>query len=378
MTKYEDDIEDLKTRAENYITQAEEFLYDGKIIAGLKSYNKAVNIYFNIGAYLKVPDIFMRISRILSNESKIYQALEYLRNIKVRLHKLDLPEEEAKLAMEMANLSFRVGDYFKAADFYEECAELYLKADPEEFRSASSLFLMRAAECYEYAHKHEVGERIVVQAVLRLNPRPVDVRVEEYRGIKLIKLGMYEEAIEIYDKLLEFFNQGLNNLSELLGDLQASRLNIISIYAKTRLVHIICEYRLILMHCNYLLEKNDEAVSYAEESIDQLYTSIEMIKSMITQEIWSREDIKRLTYEGFMAAYFQLFPSVGKSYKSMDFEEIVSEGIEGTPLNVLKSLPYFDLIVRMKTYERNEIEKLLEEFDLGRLEKYKDLLMGKV
>jgi hypothetical protein len=214
--------------------------------------------------------------------------------------------------------------------------------------------------------------------VLRLNPKPVDVRVEEYRGIKFLKLGMYEEAIVIYTDLLEFFNQGLSNLSELLGDLQGSRLDIISIYAKTRLVHIISEYRLILMHCNYLLENKEKAVNFAEESIDHLYTSIEMIKSMISQEIWSREDIKRLTYEGFMAAYFQLFPGLGKSYTTMDFEEIVSEGIEGTPLDVLKSLPYFNLIVRMKSYERDEIESLLEEFNLGRLEKYKDLLMGKV
>ncbi|MBN2156381.1 MAG: hypothetical protein JW776_10080 [Candidatus Lokiarchaeota archaeon] len=379
MSKYNnDDIEDLKTQAASYISQAEDFLYQGKVMAGLKAYNKAVNIYFNIGAFLKVPDIFMRISRILSNESKIYQALEYLRQIKNRLHELDLPEEEAKLAMEMANLSFRVGDYYTAADFYEECADLYLKADPEEFRSASALFLMRAAECYEYVGKHEVGERIVILAVLRLNPKSVDYRAEEFRGIKLLKFGMYEEALEIYSRLLEFFNEGLNNLSELLGDLQSSRLNIISIYAKTRLVHIISEYRLILMHCCYLLNKKEEAIRLAEESIDHLYTSIEMIKSMITREIWSREDVKRLTYEGFMAAYFQLFPGVGKSYTNMDFEEIVAEGIEGSPLEVLKSLPYYDLIIRMRTYDRNEIEELLKEFNLGRLEKYKDLLMGKV
>ncbi len=378
MSYDEIDIKEKKAEAEEYIIQAEEFLREGKILAGLKTYNKAVNIYFNIGAYLKVPDIFMRISRILSNESKIYQALEYLRSIKVRLNELDLPEEEAKLAMEMANLSFRVGDYYKAADFYEECAELYLKADPEEFRSASSLFLMRAAECYEYAGKHEVGERIVVQAVLRLNPKSVDFQVEEHRGIKFLKLGMYEEAVEVYTKLFNFFDQGLSNLSELLGDLQASRLNIISIYAKTRLVHIISEYRLILMHCNYLLGNKEEAVTFAEDSIDQLYTSIEMIKSMISQEIWSREDVKRLTYEGFMAAYFQLFPGLSKSYQNMDFEEIIAEGMERTPLDVLKSLPYYNLVVRMKSYERNEIEELLKEFNLGRLEKYKDILMGKV
>ena len=68
MSQDEFEIEEKKTQAENYIVQAEEFLFNGKIIAGLKAYNKAVNIYFNIGAYLKVPDIFMRISRILSNE----------------------------------------------------------------------------------------------------------------------------------------------------------------------------------------------------------------------------------------------------------------------------------------------------------------------
>jgi tetratricopeptide (TPR) repeat protein len=373
-----DDSEDLKTEAENYISQAEDFLYNGQILAGLKMYNKAMNIYFNIGAYRKLPDIFMRISQVLSNESKIYQALEYLRQIKTRLHKLDLPEEEAKLAEAMGKLSKRVGDYFTAADFFEECAELYLKADPEYYRTLSSIFLMSAAECYELAGKHEVGERIVILAVLRLNPKPVDFRAEEYRGIKFLKLGMYKEAIEIYTELFDFFNEGLNNLSEVLADLQASQINITSIYTKTRLVHIISEYRLLLMHCKYLIGEKKEAISLAEESIDHLYTSIEMIKSMITQEIWIREDIKRLTYEGFMAAYFQKFPGLGKSYTSMDFEEIVSEGIEGDPLEVLKSLPYFNLIVRMKSYDRNDIEDLLKDFNLGRLEKYKDILMGKV
>ena len=378
MSKFVDDIEEKKTSAANFIMQAEDFLMQGKILAGLKTYNKAMNIYFNIGAYRKLPDIFMRISQVLSNESKIYQALEYLRQIKVRLNKLDLPEEEAKLAEAMGKLSKRVGDYFKAADFFEECAELYLKADPEYYRTLSAIFLMSAAECYELAGKHEVGERIVILAVLRLNPKPVDFRAEEYRGIKFLKLGMYKEAIAIYTTLFEFFNGGLNNLSEVLADLQTSQINITSIYTKTRLVHIISEYRLLMMHCKYLLDEKEEAISLAEESIDHLYTSIEMIKSMITQEIWIREDIKRLSYEGFMAAYFQKFPGLGKSYTNMDFEEIVSEGVEGEPLEVLKNLPYFTLIVRMKSYDRNDVEELLKEFNLGRLEKYKGILMGKI
>jgi tetratricopeptide (TPR) repeat protein len=379
MSKFDqEDIEEQKTHATKLISQAEDFLYNGKVLAGLKAYNKAMNIYFNIGSYGKLPDIFYRISQVLSNESKIYQALEYLRQIKDRLHKLDLPEEEAKLSEAMAKLLFRVGDYYKAADYYEECAELYLKADPDFYRSLSSIFLMSAAECYEYAGKHEVGERIVILAVLRLNPKPVDFRAEEYRGIKFLGLGMYKEAIEVYTTLMNFFSEGLSSLSDLLGDLQASKINITSIYSKTRLVHIISEYRLILMHIHYLLDKKKEAVVFAEDSIDHLFTSIIMIKSMISAKIWTREDIKRLTYEGFMAAYFQMFPGVGERYKEMDFESICAEGIEGDPLEVLKSMPYYNLIVKMKSYERNEIEELLKEFNLGRLEKYKDLLMGSV
>ena len=119
MSKFDqEDIEEQKTQAENFISQAEDFLYNDKVLAGLKAYNKAMNIYFNIGSYGKLPDIFYRISQVLSNESKIYQALEYLRQIKDRLHKLDLPEEEAKLSEAMAKLLFRVGDYYKAADYY--------------------------------------------------------------------------------------------------------------------------------------------------------------------------------------------------------------------------------------------------------------------
>ena len=33
MSKFDDDVEDQKTRASNFITQAEEFLAEGKIIA---------------------------------------------------------------------------------------------------------------------------------------------------------------------------------------------------------------------------------------------------------------------------------------------------------------------------------------------------------
>ena len=244
--------------------------------------------------------------------------------------------------------------------------------------NGGGLLALSIGSCYEYAGKHEVGERIVILAVLRLNPKPVDFRAEEYRGIKFLRLAMYKEAIEVYTTLMNFFSEGLASLSDLLADLQASKINITSIYSKTRLVHIISEYRLILMHIYYLLDKKKEAVGFAEDSIDHLFTSIIMIKSMIGAKIWTREDIKRLTYEGFMAAYFQMFPGVGERYKEMDFESICAEGIEGDPLEVLKSMPYYNLIVKMKSYERNEIEELLKEFNLGRLEKYKDLLMGSV
>ena len=110
------EIEEKKQKAEKYIDQAENFIKDGKYMAGLKAYQKVANLYFQLGSYMKISDIFMRITTILENDSMIYESIEYLNKIRKRFNNLDLPEEEGKIVMLMGNLAFKLGDFETAAE----------------------------------------------------------------------------------------------------------------------------------------------------------------------------------------------------------------------------------------------------------------------
>jgi tetratricopeptide (TPR) repeat protein len=325
---------------------------------------------------MKIPDMFIRISTLIDKESTIYAAMEYLRNIRDRLRVLDLPEEEAKIMMVMGNLSFKIEDYESAAEYYEECADLYLKAEPQEYRSASAMFLIRAAECYEHLrYIHEKGERIMIQAALRVNKKAMDYQAEEFRGLKFIKLKKYGEAIPIYTELYNFFIEALDNLSSMIVD--TPEIRSIAIFAKTRLIHIVSEYRLILMICYDRNGEKEKSKEIALEAIDHLNTGIEMIRSMILQGFWSKDDLKRLTYEGFMRAYFQKYWHIKNPTPDQQIHYYILYGLGGEPAEQIKKLPYYDLCVKTETYNLEQLDELLYGFNLGRLDKYKEIFMKK-
>ncbi|MCP4760855.1 MAG: hypothetical protein GY870_03670 [archaeon] len=375
MMNLSEEDQEKKRKAEKFIDMAEDFIAKGKIVAGFKSYQKATNIYFQIGSFLKISEIFIRISTLLRKETTIYEAMEYLRKIKERLQRLDLPEEEAKIMMVMGNLSYKIGDYSSASENFEECAELYLKAEPEEYKTPSAMFLIRAAECYErIPNKSHKGERIIIQATLRLNKKSLDYQAEEYKGLKLLKQKKHEEAIPIYSELYQFFDDALGNLSLTLE--KSEGLAQIAIQSKTRLIHIISEYRMILMICHEKIGEKDKAMTYATESIDHLNSAIEMLKALTLKDIWTREELKRLTYIGFMRAYFQKYKHIKNPDQSQQIQLYIAQDMDNKPLEILKELPYFDLCTKTETYELEQINEELSEFNLGRLEKYKFFLQS--
>lgn len=369
-----DNIQDLMSQAESYIDRAEEFIADGKIMAGFKLYQKSADIYFKTGSYMRIPDIFIRISTLLRKETTIYAAMEYLRRTRNRFQNLDLPEEEGKIMMVMGNLSFKVADYDSAAEYFEEAADLYLKSDPEEYRSASSMFLVRAAECYErMKRKHEKGERIVIEAALRLNKKTIDFQAEEYKAIKLINNENYADAIPIYEQLYQFFMEALENLSVMVQDTPG--IHQIAIYSKTRFIHIISEYRMILMFLYDASGDKEKSKEMANDSIDHLNAGIELIKGMIMKGFWSKDDLKRLTYEGFMRAYFQKYWHIKNESPEDQIQKAIIRDLPKDAVDIIKKLPYYDLCVKTESYSLQQLHELLGEFNLGRLEKYKDFFI---
>lgn len=369
-----EEIEEKKRNAEKFIMEAETFIADGKFHAGFKLYQKSTNIYFDLGSYMKIPDIFIRISTLLKKETNIFKAIEYLHKIRIRLKDRDLIEEEAKLVMIIGNLFYELQDFASAAEYFEETADLYLKTEPNEYRIPSALFLIRSAECYENSRKYEVAERVVVQAVLRLNPDSMNFISEENKGIKLLSNNKFKSAIPIYIKLQTYFKDALEkDMSFILED--STILEEIAIFAKTRLIQIISEYRLILMICYSRIGETEKSRQMAIESIEQLNTGIEMLKNgMLTGDHWNKEDVKRLAFSGFLRAYCQKFHHIKNETADQQIQHYLARGFKGKILDVLQNLPYYDLCAKTETYALADLNELLTKENLGRLEKYKKII----
>jgi tetratricopeptide (TPR) repeat protein len=368
-----EEIEEKKRKAEKFILEAETFIASGKFLAGFKFYQKATNIYFDLGSYMKIPDIFIRISTLLKKETNIFKSIEYLHKIRIRLKDRDLIEEEAKLVMIIGNLFYKLEDFASAAEYFEETADLYLKTEPNEYRIPSALFLIRSAECYENSRKYEVAERVVVQAVLRLNPDSMNFISEENEGIKLLSKNKFKSAIPIYIKLQTYFKDALEkDMSFILED--STILEEIAIFAKTRLIQIISEYRLILMICYSRIGETEKSRQIAIESIEQLNTGINMLKNGMLTSHWNKEDVKRLAFSGFLRSYFQKFHHIKNETADQQIQHYLARGFTGKILDVLKNLPYYDLCAKTETYALTDLNELLTKENLGRLEKYKKII----
>ncbi|MHA1341940.1 MAG: hypothetical protein ACTSRZ_18800 [Promethearchaeota archaeon] len=375
--EFDEEREQKKSKVEYFLIKAEEFISENKVKAAFQMLRKAVNIYFYIGQYMKIPEVLSRITNLFYRESIIYNAISYLNEVYERLAKLDLPEEEAKILMEMAKLSKKIGDYESAADYFEQCAELYLQADPELYRSVSAMFLISAAGCYERNRStHRKGEMVIIQAALRLNKEIFDYQAAEYQGIKYLKSKELDKAIEIYEKLYKHFVNALSNLSQMVNESAENEINYVSIFAKTRMIHIISEYRLILMFLYDLINEKEKSKEMALESIDDLNSGIELIKGMIASGYWSMDDLKRLTYEGFMRAYFQKYWHIKDPSPEDEASVYIIDGLPKPIVEKIKNLPYYDLCVKTETYSLESLNELLADFHLGRLEKYKEYFIN--
>jgi tetratricopeptide (TPR) repeat protein len=369
-----DEIREARKKAEELIDRAENFMMEGKTSVGFNFYKKATNVYFKTGDYMKIPDLLIRVSTLMKKESTIIQAMEYLRKILKRLKELDLPEEQAKILMVLGNLSRQVGDYDSAANFYEDCAEYYLKAEPEEYRGPSAMFLLRTAEMYSLMKKHEKAERIVILGALRLNPDTTDFQAEEEKAKKLLRedvISSFKETIPIYKFLLDYFKKSLTELSDI--GVQIPGLKDTLVFAETRLIHIISEYRLILMLIHEKIGLLEESKAYALESIEHLNSAIDILKNQIKNGNWQRTDLKRLTYIGFMRAYFQKFHHIKNPSPEDQIQHYITRDLPDEVVKIIKDLPYYDLCVKTETYVIEDIDDELKEFHLGRLEKYKIL-----
>ena len=129
------------------------------------------------------------------------------------------------------------------------------------------------------------------------------------------------------------------------------------------------------MICYSRIGNAEKSRQLAIESIDQLNEGIEMLKDgILTGGHWNKEDIKRLAFSGFLRSYFQKFNHIKNETPDQQIQHYLARGFKDKILDVLKNLPYYDLCAKTETYALADLNELLTEENLGRLEKYKKII----
>ena len=172
------------------IDRAENLADKGKGDDAIKLYEKAADIYIDLGGYIKLDELFIRIVQIISQFKNNIQAIYRLKSIIRKTEELKLYEISAKLLMRLANLSYKMNDWESAGESWEKASEYLIKADPEDFHSPSSLLLLKAGQAYERSRiKKDLGKRLILKAVMKINKFDELYEQEEKRALHLLSGG---------------------------------------------------------------------------------------------------------------------------------------------------------------------------------------------
>jgi tetratricopeptide (TPR) repeat protein len=322
-------------RANGMLRNADSLAAKGKTKGAVALYLKSLNIFLHIGKYLKLADIFNSLVSVVNMESEILNIIERLRRVITRVENLNIPEEEAKLKLALANLAYKSEDYLAAGNLFIEVSNLFLEVDPEDYRQASGMFLLRAGECFEKISRTEKAERIVLDAIKRFDVSNYNYGKDLEALFGLVQKKKYEQAIDTIREIAGFFRrleielQGVPNENNAFINLKRN--------VSARLFHMLSEYNLLKMVCFRKLENEDMVRDQADKSIKDLIGAIKSMKIEIIEGFYTTADLHRLTFDLFMLQWFQEFAD-------MQIEDPLDLVLRGLPEMVK------EILVKMKFY----------------------------
>ena len=106
---YSNDVnEEKEIQAIKLIDRAENLVDSGKGKEAIKLYEEAAQIYLDLGSYIKIDELFIRIIQIISQFKNNIQAVYRLKSIIRKTEELKLDEISAKLLIQLGNISCAV------------------------------------------------------------------------------------------------------------------------------------------------------------------------------------------------------------------------------------------------------------------------------
>jgi len=371
------DKDEIEIEAIKLIDRAEELIDKSKGNEAIKLYEKAAQIYLDLGSYLKLDELFIRITCVISQFKNHIQAVYRLKSIIRKTEELKLYEISAKLLVQLGNISFQMNDWETAGDSWSKASEYFLEADPEEYNKLASIFLLKAGQTYERSQlTKDLGKRLILKAVMIINKFDELYQQEEKKAQSLIENKEFEAAANKFHTISTYFRRSLENMGDLLDETD-SKDTILN--AKARFIHFIAEYQVLSAICLTALNNPDfkeRIQTLGNDSIDLFKESISLLKDYLfpIKTEFDREIILRITFDTMLLAIIQKILNVDV----VNSREYLFNSIETNNALIakLKKSLYFKITKKIEKAGLTEALNDLLKVNLGHFERIKNTLIS--
>jgi tetratricopeptide (TPR) repeat protein len=365
----EEDNEAVMLQAAGMLKKANELVAQHKIKQALNVFMKAIKLYLEIGKYRKISEVMDEILKITHSEIELMPVLDQLLNVIHEVEALDIPEEEGKLKYRLADVYYNSNDYLNAANLYIEASDLLYKADPEYYLEFCGILYLRAGELLEKIGRSEKAEKLVLNGIKRLEISNYDYIEAEKQFQVLIQKKKYEQAIEILREIAQFFRK-IDERIDKIDPQSAAALNL-QTNLKARIFHMLTEYNLLKMICYRYLGNEDAVKEQATKSIEDLVTSIQLMKEEMIRGFYSSADLHRLSFDVFLLQVFQEYAET----QIEDPIDVATRGLSTEIKQILVKMKFYELMVHLLKVGLKDNLDWLEDIDIGaHLSQYKNFM----
>lgn len=368
--------EEKQIEAIKLIDRAETLADKGKGDEAIKVYEKAAQIYLDLGSYLKLDELFIRITQIILQFRNNIQAVYRLKSIIRKTEELKLYEISAKLLIQLGNISYRMNDWETAGESWKKASDYLYKTDPEEYLNLSSILLLKAGQAYEKAPQtKDLGKRLILKAVMKINKFDDLFQQEEKRALLLLKNNEFVTASEKFYTIATYFRKALGNLGDLLDEAESQETML---NAKARFIHFVAEYQVISSICLTITNNPDfkeKIESLGFDSIELFKQSISLLKEYLIplKSDFDREIVLRITFDTMLLAIIQRILNTDK----VQPKEFLLDGMEKNKalLKTIKKSPYYEVTDKIDKIGLQEALQYLLKVNLGHFEKIKNTII---
>ncbi len=368
--------EEKEIEAIQLIDKAENSVDKNKGEDAIRFYEQAAQIYLDIGNYIKIDELYIRITQLIAQFKNNIQATYRLKSIIRKTEELKLYEVSAKLLIQLGNISYRIRDWETAGECWQKASDYLNEVDHEEFINLCSMLLLKAGQSFERSPiKKDLGKNLILRAVMKINRFDEFYEREEKGALNLLSRKEFEASAKKFIDIAANFKKALDNLGDLIDEEKGkdTMLN-----AKARFIHFVAEYQILAALCLRTSENrdyNEKIKTLGNNSLQRFKKSISLLKSYLIPQTrdFDHEVILRITFDTMLIAIIQGMLGI----QQVNPNEYLLEDIQQNKglLKKLKGTPYFKITERIEKVGIREALDEIQKIHLGHFEDIKNTLI---